>query len=80
MTEIIRIQYEAKVISPNGLLIMRVEAPTPQTLDDELGDKLSEFTLEEGGDVPHESKVDLFQFRKVGPLKVGRSLLESKPL
>ena len=80
MTEIIRTQYEAKVISPNGLLIMSVKASTPQTLDSELSDKLSEFTYEEGGSVPSGSRVDRSRFRKIGPLKICRSPLDSKPL
>ena len=80
MPEIIRMQYEAEVVSPDGLLIVSAESPTLQTLNSELGDKLSEFTYEEGGSVPPGSRVDRFRVRRIGPPKFGRSLLESKPL
>ena len=78
--EFIRDKYKDEVILPDGVVVISAEASTAEGLDRELGDRLSEYTLEQGMELPKGTQVNRSRLRKVGPLVVKRISLSSETL
>lgn len=72
LMEIIRKKYQADVVSPQGYKLMRAEADTLDALGHELGGQLSQYTMEDGEDVPKGTKVERSRVFKFGPITVRR--------
>jgi len=78
--ELIGERYRDQVILPNGFQVLSAEAKTTEDLDRQLGDKLSEHTYEEGGEIPRGSSVKRERILKVGPFVLKRSPLSTRTL
>jgi len=78
--EFISEKYRDVVVLPGGFQLISVEASSPEALDQELGDKLSEYTYEQGGSVPKGTVVDRSKITKIGSLSVRKIAIGERVL
>ncbi len=70
-TEILKLEYQAEVIGPSGLLFT-VDANTPDALIHEVGGILSQLTMEEGVLLPQELSARVFVIKRFAGVIVSR--------
>ena len=73
-------RYRGEVILPQGYRLLSAESDTLDALGHEIGRELSQYTMEDGEDIPKGTVLKNSRVIKIGPVIVRRIALEEKTL